>query len=57
MVENKIINPRKSQKTQFPPLSSSFLVRGMGGWPLNVTPESSATYFANCHAPVSMAKP
>jgi hypothetical protein len=35
-----------------PPFSSG---RAVGRWPLNVTPASSAMYFANCHAAVSTA--
>src|SRR5216684_1559050 len=44
------IKASKYHSPRFPRPPPLFRIRPAGGWPLSVTPESSAMYFAMCHA-------
>src|SRR5215469_16940992 len=53
--ENSIMIPTMIQKIGIPPPRFVSRTWRAGGCPLSVTFESSAMYFANCHAAVSIA--
>src|SRR5216684_4462949 len=53
----RINRPRMTQNIGNPMPPPRFGFRTAGGWPLSVTPASSAMYFANCHAATSVALP
>src|SRR5467141_1790268 len=57
ITKKSTIKPSTNQSPRFPPRAPVFRIRPAGGWPLKVTPASSAMYFANCHAAASAALP